>query len=360
MSETKFNYRVKTLPEEKHYFINKPHPRDKCFFEGVEINEYKNIPLFYPHFGQTVGVGELNLDSIWMFERNLNELHDLMLKRERMSLDEYSKHFEKTTETVIERGIVFINSGDDHSWSHFMQDAAPLISEKIKFLKENEDVKIIFHRPEEHISFFIKEICGLSNEIIFLDNIKKTGRDIIIIKSLYLVNYFPRSIFLNKIPPECNIKKMGDLVKDKLKKSSERNFLYISRSNTPRRNVINESRIISICKDIAEENNLNFIKFLHEEHPLFIDRFNLFYNSEIVVAPHGGASFHVYACTKDCKWIEFAGHREFDGSIAHLGPALVDYRIKYYDDTVCDKNLSPYNDHYVIKSNALRELIEMS
>ena len=53
------------------------------------------------------------------------------------------------------------------------------------------------------------------------------------------------------------------------------------------------------------ENKLNLINFISNDYNSLEKRFNIFYNADICIIPHGGAAFHIYGCKPHTKIIEF-------------------------------------------------------
>ena len=113
--------------------------------------------------------------------------------------------------------------------------------------------------------------------------------------------------------------------------------------------VLNESEVIKTLEKFSKENDLNFVIFKHTDYvgklaheedvghavwfgldtkwsanDFMLDRLNVFYNSDIIVAPHGGANYHIYACKEETQYIELVG----EASIGLFASALVDYHVK--------------------------------
>lgn len=340
----KYNYNIKILAEEESEWNNgrpggglspaaghcdRDFFENQQFFEEFKIHEFNNLSL--------------NQHDVWQWSRNVKDTISAIKKFE-------SKEFNSSEEVHVERAMLFVNSGDDHSWQHWMQDALHLLCQSASFLKENEDITLLFPFHGDHVIFCVKELCKLKNKIqhfhpSFTHKIKK----------LYVPARLPHSLFYHKTVPPQNIKYIRTLLTPILTETSQKNLTYLSRESSNYRKVLNESEIVETLKKFSKENNLNFINFNHsdynsESYHGLIDRFNVFHNSDIIVSPHGGACFHIYACKEKTQFIEFV----VEGSIALFAPALVDYHAKLVEQPFDGDG---YNKNYNISSKKLLKIL---
>ena len=189
----KFNYNIKILKEEEvewnsHIpgacdaaFFKKQH-----FFEHFKIHEFNNLYI--------------NQTDIWQWSRNLK---DTILEIKKFE----SKSFDQSEKVHVERAMLFVNSGDDHSWQHWMQDALHLLCQSANFLKNNEDITLLFPFHGDHVIFCVKELCKLKNKIQHFDPSFPHR-----IKKLYVPARLPHSLFYKKTVPPDNIKYIRKLL----------------------------------------------------------------------------------------------------------------------------------------------------
>ena len=363
--------RMKILKEDlnqwhnqKYKHLNHDYIFSKKLYEGIQLHKFKNIII--------------NRKLLWNFRRNVKDLFNELTDLEKASnnqLPNYKiklrsskfifwkflrlvfgiKHHQAWIKCFqdsinnpnlikIESAICFVHSGDDHSWSHFMQDTSHLVINQVNFLKRNKDFKILFFQQFNHIKFFLRNICNLENEIVYIKN-KNIRLD-----TLYFPSFMPMTRYFESIVPSDFLLPVKNKIQRKLKDSNEKYLLYQTRTNVNRRNVLNENQIIKLLKKYSKNNNLTFINFLHSDFT-FEERFNLYYNSKIIVAPHGGASYHILACKPDTLFIEFS----VENSIGLLAPALVDYHVLLVEK---NKSKKGHNKDYKIETEKLIKILE--
>tara|TARA_B100000676_G_C18052095_1_gene831894 strand:- start:189 stop:1205 length:1017 start_codon:yes stop_codon:yes gene_type:complete len=325
----KFDYNIKILKEEEVKWNAERWQglffKGQYFFEEFKIHEFNNVYL--------------DAIDVWNFPRNLGDTISVIKNCE-------SDIVAQSEKVHVEQAMLFVNSGDDHTWQHWMQDALHLLCQSADFLKKNEDITLLFRDDKDHIIFCVKELCKLKNKIQFFDQSFRHK-----IKKLYVPARLPHSLFFKKTVPPDNIKYIRELLAPLLTETSQKNLTYLTRSGgNNSRNVLNEPEIIETLKEFSKQNNLNFINFNHADYSEIIDRFNVFYNSDIIVAPHGGASYHVYACKEKTQFIEFVDQ----GSLGLFAPALVDYYSKLTEPPFYGDG---YNKSYTISSKRLLKML---
>ena len=127
-------------------------------------------------------------------------------------------------------------------------------------------------------------------------------------------------------------------------------MIYQTRKNVNRRQVLNEDEIIKYLIIYSKKNNLTFVNFVHSDFD-FEKRFSLYFNSKIIIAPHGAASYHMFACKENTIFIEFV----VEGSCGLFAPALVDYHMLFAEN-VNSKN--DWHKDYEINLEKLQRILE--
>ena len=151
----KFNYNIKILKEEEvEWNSHRPGACDAAFFKKQHFFEHFKIHEFNNLY--------INQTDIWQWSRNLK---DTILEIKKFE----SKSFDQSEKVHVERAMLFVNSGDDHSWQHWMQDALHLLCQSANFLKNNEDITLLFPFHGDHVIFCVKELCKLKNKIQHFD-----------------------------------------------------------------------------------------------------------------------------------------------------------------------------------------------
>lgn len=332
-------------------------------YDGIKIHSFNNITV--------------NRKLLWNFKRNIGDLYGELVDLENSyngKISTFKKHI-RISESILwkilrkllgikyhrawvecfknsennskskslDSAICFIHSGDDHSWSHFMLDTSHLVAGTINFLKKNKKTKILLYNAQNHIEKFLRNICKIENEITYL------WEDTIKVKNLFITTYFPHSTFVNRIVPMKYLSKVRQLYQQKLNIRGGKYLIYQTRKNVNRRKVINEDQIIDLLKNYSMKNNLEFIEFVHSNYE-YEERFDLYYNSQIIVAPHGGACCHMYACRPNTIFIEFV----VDGSFASIASSLVDYHILFAEPPF---EGSDYHKNYSINIEKLSKIL---
>lgn len=185
--------------------------------------------------------------------------------------------------------ITFIWS---HSWQHFMQDNLPILCYIIPFLKENPQITLLFRNPVFDLNYILS-LLNISNKVLFSNNTNFTC------KNLYHIHFTPNAT-IYWWPPiifkKCNYYLCNtELIQNKL--------IYITRNNVNTRQISNENEIVIFLKQKAHELNLEFIYFQHNNYTMQ-QRHILFNQAKIVIAPHGGANYHIIFCKPKTLFIE--------------------------------------------------------
>ena len=276
---------------------------------------------------------------IWKFIRSI-----FKIKYHQAWINCFNHRNEKENLTKIKSAICFVHSGDDHYWPHFMQDASHIIIHQTNFLKQNPDINILFFQPYDHIEKFLRTFCKLKNKINYIYN------ENIFVETLYFPTYIPMTRFFERIVPSRYLLAVQNSIQTELKILNKQYLIYQTRKNVNRRKVINENEIIEYLKYYSKKNNLIFINFVHSNYT-FKERFNLYFNSKIIIAPHGAASYHLFACKNKTVFIEFA----VEGASGLFAPALVDYHI-----LLAEKNNSKngYHKNYRIDLKKIKNILE--
>ncbi len=244
---------------------------------NITKHEYKdyNIEIFENK--------KINTNIVYQYESSTSCL---------LNLEDSNEEFQ------IEKAVLIRHSGDEMSWQHFIQDAIPLFTnDLIKLLRDDITIRIILPNILPHHIFIIKEILELKNEIICVFN----G---IIIKKLYIPIFTPVNKFINCIIPSKYRLSIANKIQSKLTLYNQQYVLYLTRRGLCR-NPDNEKEITSFLEKYANDQNLKFINFDANNYSSVKERFELFHNSQIIIAPHGGSIFHMYACKPGTKFIEF-------------------------------------------------------
>ena len=124
-------------------------------------------------------------------------------------------------------------------------------------------------------------------------------------EGLSVIIKFTISLYYGNIPIILYKKLHDNLTKNIL--NLERNILIYNYRNTPDtkyRKIMNEIDVEKILKKYCIDNNLIYVNFYCNNYTLK-ERIELFRKAKIVVAPHGGANYHIYFSSKYTKFIEF-------------------------------------------------------
>jgi len=227
----------------------------------------------------------------------------------------------------IKEGIIFRSIGDESSWQHFCQDTLCMFTpEVVKFLQDNTHVNIILPSVSNHHTYFIHDVFKLNNDIVTVSGNLNVCK-------LYFPRYYPVNRFHHGRVPFNQRQFIREKISERMTSEEKKNLTYMTRRDRPTRYVINEDEVVEFLKDYTLKNNLNFVLFSESDYETMDEKFNILYNSSIVVLPSGGASYHAYACQPGTKIIEAVGgkcHIMTNTSDVFIGLEL-DYNIQYFD-----------------------------
>jgi hypothetical protein len=219
-----------------------------------------------------------------------------------------------------ESAVLIVNSGDETSWQHFVQDAVHLFTDEvISLLNSDKSIPILIDSNPIQL-WFIREVFLLQNPIYPRLNKK--------IKNLYIPSLLPHSRFIDSIVPYRYRNSIRLKIQNKLEVYKKKKLLYLSRDNR-QRNCLNSNELRIMLEKYAEEKNLEFVNFISEEINDITKRFEIFYNADIIIAPHGGSIFHIYACRENTILVEFISTNGTPiCDVGKLAPYLnLDYRV---------------------------------
>ena len=185
--------------------------------------------------------------------------------------------------------ITFIWS---QSWQHFMQDNLPILCYVLPFLKENPQITILLRNVNFDINYIIS-LLNISNKIIFSNSNNFTC------KKLYHIHFSPNATIYWW--PPILFKNCNNIICNQ--ESIQNKLVYITRNNVNTRRISNENEVVIFLKQKAQELNLEFIYFQHNNFTMQ-QRHALFNEAKIVVAPHGGANYHIIFCKPKTLFIE--------------------------------------------------------
>ncbi len=201
------------------------------------------------------------------------------------------KIFPKTQQKYI--NVVLFAVKGNHGYYHWMMDLLP----KIQLLKESKKFNLndidyfLFNNLNKKFQIEIIEYLNIPKEkIIQLSGSKKKKilfelEDLIIISNIY------------DIKSKCNLVKKNLLMFNNKNHFKIYKNIYISRNKSRCRRIINEKELIEILK------KFNF-KILYLEELTIAQQKELFYNSKIVIGPHGARLTNLIFCKKNTKVIE--------------------------------------------------------
>lgn len=206
-----------------------------------------------------------------------------------------NSNFIKNSNSIKNAILIYHTGSQDYSWQHFMQDFVYILP---KVLNNFNNYPIILDKRIKKISdYVLKEILKINNEIIYIE------RNSVFVENLFLFTLFPFSNVNNHNIPSYLRTDIQKYFLDYFHQKQDK-LLYLTRNNCRYRKVLNEDVLINYLKKYSNENNLDFKIFKSEELEIN-ERFKLFNQSKIIIAPHGGAIFHMYACYPKTKFIEF-------------------------------------------------------
>lgn len=153
---------------------------------------------------------------------------------------------------------------------------------------KDKNYKLVLPFRYSTIEFITESAKYLEIQLCFLEEneIVKCKNLIVIPTSFISGNYYESII--KALKKSFNIKKI---------ENSNRNIIYISRSDTQRRKVVNEKEIIKII------NNING-KIVRLENFNWLEQLYLFSNCKLIISPHGGGLTNMIFMNSNSKVLE--------------------------------------------------------
>ncbi|MBF8263311.1 MAG: hypothetical protein HW387_976 [Parachlamydiales bacterium] len=210
-------------------------------------------------------------------------------------------------------------------WQHVLQDSLPIIYFGREYLISHPQTAILMHSlrsPERNAQIcHIIKLMGITNKIIFLRPYYKQTMSV---KSLVVL----RSN--NEVPcwwwPNFFYHGINQFIKGK--DSNRSNVILIRRTDrsSQSRYVLNHEDLKKMVINYCRDKGLNFVEFFLEKYPNFRQRYFVFQNAHTIIAPHGGANYHVLFSPEQTKFIEFCAANELN-SLYNIASAL---NFKYF------------------------------
>jgi len=234
------------------------------------------------------------------------------------------------------------------SWQHFMQDIFSVLCYIRDFLAQNPDIVILTDRPQfDYASLFEK--AQIKNKICFYSkfapsvNISCKELYRIICKPTYPVCGLPSSMF----------RSVSDALGNLKTENPPNSLVYISRKKCAVRKIKNEDAVIEFLKEYAESQDLKFVYF-DPPGKNIDENYKIFNDAKIVIAPHGGANYHIYFCRPSTKFIEICFIAD-DKNIHSLSGISAGIGLDYYFLTI---DVSHYSEGGILQIDNLRQLID--
>lgn len=129
-------------------------------------------------------------------------------------------------------------------------------------------------------------------------------------------------------------------------------FVYISRSDSHRRNVVNEDELMAMLTPYG------FKKFTLA--PLsFVEKVNVFASAAIIVAPHGAGLANLTFCPPGSTLIELFNDRYICACYSEMALKVgMNYHYFIFDHIPAGKPISPVEDHILADVDRIREVLE--
>ena len=210
---------------------------------------------------------------------------------------------------VINNGII-IHDRHSNNYFHWVTDVLPklIIAQQKKLLKDR-----IIILPNFKSRFQLDSIKKISKNLIFNSSSEKD----IIVKNLLYVS----DLHLSGYPRKTYLKKLQSIFVRDFNANRKPIKIYISRSNSDRRKLTNESNLIKILK------KKNF-KILKMEKLKFYNQIKYCSRASIIISLHGAGLTNLIWMKKKTKLIEIRGSED-----KNLNPYFVMCKhlgIKYY------------------------------
>lgn len=209
------------------------------------------------------------------------------------------------------------------TWQHTMQDVLPMIYFGRDLLRKNPDISVLLYelksQGEKEIVDFLFKALGIKNEKVFIPYLVERKLKA---KNLYIMH--TDTITPCFWWPNFFYQGINRFLEDR-QNNARNNVILIRRFNS--RRVVNHDRLLLIARKYCDINNLNLIDFCAEMYPNFHDRVKIFQNAHTVIAPHGGANYHLLFSSENTKFIEFCGAPTSMFTIYNIASAL---NLNYY------------------------------
>lgn len=239
------------------------------------------------------------------------------------------------------------------SWAHFMQDVVPSLVSAKSFLNEHPDYKIMLIAND--FTCIIPELLDISNPIIQIDhhvlpfNITGQCKTIIfeskeelalqnIIANIRDYKYYAQTNTLIR----TNLLRMFPELDNAPNKPY---FIYLSREGSNRA-IKNDNEIRKLDERIIVFN-------LNEKPMPLYERFKLFYNASLIIAPHGGAVYHVLACKPGTPFIEIYSASNYI-NIEHIAMGIP---LQYFPIMVNTLQHHHEQKYYHVNVNEIKRII---
>tara|TARA_Y100001970_G_C14167847_1_gene822383 strand:- start:551 stop:1588 length:1038 start_codon:yes stop_codon:yes gene_type:complete len=210
---------------------------------------------------------------------------------------------------IIKKGII-IHDRHSNNYFHWVTDVLPklIIAKQKKLLKD----KIII-LPNFKSKFQLDSIKKVSKNVIY----NSVPVNDLIVENLTYVS----DLHFSGYPRKIYLKKLQSLFVRDLNKNRKPIKIYISRSNSDRRKLTNESNLIKILKKKK-------FKILRMEKLKFYDQIKYCSRASIIISLHGAGLTNLIWMKKKTKLIEIRGSED-----KNLNPYFVMCKhlgIKYY------------------------------
>lgn len=267
---------------------------------GLQIEKYNNVTIKFPIYGHTIFV-----QHCYIFENSENIYKNL------------------------NKVFVALNENGKMSFQHFLQDTLHYIVSSFDLLKNDSEIDILLPDPFasfKSVKFIINEILGLKNKIVFVDTKYTEGSKFIKIKELYCCKLLPKD-YIYSCPPclrrDVHKKIMGYYKKYETK---EKYVVYFTRKKCRTRKVLNENELINYLKIFSKTKGLVF-KVIDTSEMDYQEIFKIMYNSDYIIAPHGGSNYNTYWCRKGTKFLEICCTQYFHSVLTIAQSIGLDYAI---------------------------------
>ena len=309
---------VKCLDKDKDILSNIPHqpgefsnlPFKKTFTCDVHKGKKKGDYYEYYDKSKQLATFKYNIKTIFNNIR-LIKYDNKLLIRIKTKLSIYQQFTLKDSNKYqIEKGICFLLKGKS-TWGEFIQDWLPYLFFAKDLLKKDKEIHIIFKEKIifDSFNFILKNILGLSNNIIFLKI-----NESISVKELYIIECngpFASGLFPYQGHCTCPVilyKELYNFIQSNYlnNKFEHKDILIYTKRNTgnTRRLISNENDIINNLQNYCSKKGLKFINFFYKDYS-FEKRIELFNKAKYIVGVHGSANFHTLFCNKEVKIVEF-------------------------------------------------------